>query len=332
MRKSDEKRREPLIDRYYGLMLGFFLGFCGLEVPADLYAGHRSRIREVMEELEVEVDIPAAHDQLVEQFASIARKTITGLKACSAQLADFFAFGFHSLHLLAGTEERDGVPAAVIRKDFHEIIADHGLDRAAIRKLLEPGWDSDRVDDPLWSEFVGRYYRLAQVAIWPLAKQPGVAFVIMPFSDPFRDYYLSFYREILRRAGYASIRAWVGVTNESYLRLLATLISRCGVALADVSAQPATSSPNLNVIHEIGLNMGLENATFLIRDARDVVLPSNFTGLPILQYEADAPEFPAAIAAAIAAHLEQGPQQVPRSRPKASLSGHATRPRRSRNR
>jgi hypothetical protein len=53
--------------------------------------------------------------------------------------------------------------------------------------------------------------------------------------------------------------------------------------------------------------MGLENATFLIRNEHDVALPSNFTGLPILQYEAAAPEFPAAIAAVIAEHLHSGP-------------------------
>jgi len=293
-------------------MVGFFLGFCSLEVPLPLYAEHRSRILEVMQELGIEADLPVAHAALIDQFKPIARRVMSDLKSCSAELADFFAFGFYALHLLAGAEDREGIAAEVVRKDFDEIVARYGLDHAAIMKMLEPEWDAGRVDDPFWSEFIGRYYRIAQIAIWPLRKQPGVGFVIMPFGDTFRDYYFRFYRVILQQAGYASIRAWVGVSNESYLRLLATLISRCSVALADVSAQPSASMPNLNVIHEIGLNMGLESATFMIRDQRDVLLPSNFTGLPILQYETGGPEFPAAIAAVIAAHLEQGPRPVPR--------------------
>jgi hypothetical protein len=304
---ADDRKREPLIDRYYGLLLGFFVSFSRLEIPYDVYAAHRARINEVMRELDVEGELPESHQEFADHFASIAHETIINLKACGAELADFFAFGFHALHLLAGADHDEGGGMGLMRKDFGEVIDRYGLDRAAIFHVLEPGWDGGRIDDALWTELVGRYYRLAVIAIWPLPKQPGVCFVIMPFGDPFRGYYLDFYRAILRYAGYASIRGWVGLTNEFYLALLATVISRCSVALADVSAQPGTTTPNLNVIHEIGLNMGLENGTFLIRNEHDVVLPSNFTGLPILQYEAAASEFPAAMAVVIAERLPSGP-------------------------
>jgi hypothetical protein len=55
------------------------------------------------------------------------------------------------------------------------VIDSYGLDRAAIFHVLEPGWDAGRVDDALWTELVGRCCRLAQIAIWPLPKQPTSA-------------------------------------------------------------------------------------------------------------------------------------------------------------
>jgi hypothetical protein len=161
------------------------------------------------------------------------------------------------------------------------------------------------VDDILWTELVGRLYRLASIALWPLKKQEGMCFVIMPFSEPFSGYYFDFYRPALRVAGYRSIRAWVGLTNELYLTLLGTLISRCDAAMADVSAQPGTGSPNLNVIHEIGLSMGLDNRTLIIRNQEPVVLPSNFTGLPIFEYDTSPPGFPEQDVLAIGAYLER---------------------------
>ena len=54
--------------------------------------------------------------------------------------------------------------------------------------------------------------------------------------------------------------------------------------------------------------MGLENRTVLIRDERNVMLPSNFTGVTIIEYESTPPEFPTAIAAVIAAQIEQEPR------------------------
>jgi hypothetical protein len=299
-----KRAQEPLIDRYYGLMLGFFLHVARLAMPEEIYESHRSRIVEVMRELGVEHVLPQSHAQFVGKFASIVNAVVVESKRRSTELADFFAFGFHSVRRLVGLDGTDRVSVA-IRSDFDDIIGRYGLDGSEIEKILRPGWDEGRLDDALWSELVGRFYRLATVAIWPLKKQDDVCFVIMPFGEPFRGYYLDFYRPALRRAGYQSIRAWVGLTNELYLILLATVISRCSAALADVSAQAGTKMPNLNVIHEIGLNMGLENQTFLIRNTDEVMLPSNFTGLAILQYDPTPPDFPAAVAEEVGARLQR---------------------------
>ncbi len=94
------------------------------------------------------------------------------------------------------------------------------------------------------------------------------------------------------------------MTNEHYLTLLAVVISRCGAALADISAD-RNSSPNLNVIHEVGMNMGLENLTFLIQQPRTVILPSNFTGLPIIEYQPDGADFPRGEALRVAESLKE---------------------------
>lgn len=299
-----ESDSEPLIDRYYGLMLGFFLHLARLEVPAHIYTSHRTRINEVMREFDIDLELPASHDDFCAQFASLSQSMMLALKGYSREAADFFAFGYYALQILVGPNDGDRTQETV-RNDFNDIVAHYKLNADAIRGLIESGWDDSHVDDALWTELVGRFYRLTTFAIWPLKKQEAICFVIMPFTEPFSGYYFDFYRPALWRAGYRSIRAWVGLTNELYLTLLATLISRCDVSLADVSAQPGTTHPNLNVIHEIGLNMGLENRTLIIRNQDPVTLPSNFTGLPIVQYDTSPPDFPRLEVLTLVANLEQ---------------------------
>jgi hypothetical protein len=83
------------------------------------------------------------------------------------------------------------------------------------------------------------------------------------------------------------------------------LVQRCGAALADVSAEPRSARPNLNVIHEIGISAGAANLTFLLRDPRPVALPSNFTGLPIARYNPRARDYPEGQARRIAPMLRE---------------------------
>lgn len=299
---------DSLTSRYYGLMIGFFVHLARLELPPSVYESHRVRIDEVLRELGIELTLPATHDSFVAGFDALTKEVVARLKQCDGELADFFAFGFFALRLLADVDDGDNVDR-VIRADFDGVVARYSLDREALQKILHSPWDSEHRDEALWTELASRFYELATIAIWPLRKQPGLCFVIMPFGEPFAGYYLDFYRPALQRAGYRCMRAWVGLTNELYLRLLATLISRCDAALADLSAQPGSRHPNLNVIHEVGLNMGLENLTFLVRNQEEVLLPSNFTGLAILEYDATDPEFPEAVAAELAEHLQ--PPELP---------------------
>ena len=84
-------------------------------------------------------------------------------------------------------------------------------------------------------KLVSRAYDLAGMPISYAQKEDKTCFVIMPFAAPFRDYYFALYAPALRLAGYEPIRAWEGVSNERYLRMLFELIHRCGAALADLS-------------------------------------------------------------------------------------------------
>lgn len=303
---------DSLPHRYYGLMLGFFVSLLRLEVPEETYQSHRSRIDEVLRELEVKATLPSSRAAFGASIESLMQTLLPELRARDQELADFVVLGFHSLRLLVGDAE-PGEAGRRARHNFDGVVARYGLDQEAMLAVVEPGWDSGRVDDELYTELVSRFYRLAVMSLWPLSKQERVCFVIMPFGLPFRDYYFTFYRPSLEAAGYRCLRAWVGLTNEHYLTLLAVLISRCSAALADVSADVG-STPNLNVVHEIGLNMGLENVTFLLRNEQPVQLPSNFTGLPIAQYESGAGDFPAGEVKRLAAVLEElGAATAPQS-------------------
>jgi hypothetical protein len=90
-------RHQSLINRYYGLMLGFFVHLARLELPPAIYASHGARINEVMRELEMDLVLPETHAAFEAGFQDLAVSIAKALKKHDTELADFYAFGFHAL-------------------------------------------------------------------------------------------------------------------------------------------------------------------------------------------------------------------------------------------
>jgi hypothetical protein len=274
--------------RYNGFMLGFMIGLLRFDFMKAQYRIHRARLHEVIGEIGVLWRLQKTY-RAFRQDQKLLRHLAVEMKFSGQPLADFFTFGRLTIQVLIDPHSRSGRIAA---QTLQEVADEHGLDRALLAERVRPGWAEGLDDHRLISELLGRAYDLAALCLAPLPKDERTCFVIMPFTEPFRSYYSRFYRRSLNLAGFVAIRAWEGVTNEHYLQMLFMLVHKCGAALADLSPSPGSSYPNLNVVHEVGLNMGAGNVTFLLRQVQDVDLPSNLIGLPHATYDPTASGWP----------------------------------------
>ena len=287
--------------RYYGFMLGFMCTLLRLPVVGLRFQAHRRRLGEVMAELGIEWTLPessAAYraDEAIEQHLAL------DLKLLGKMAMDFFALGQSALHVMVERSSRRG---RVARTTVREVVAEYGLREDLVMSRVISGWHQGKRGNRLIAELMSRAYDLVAISMLGLQKEESTCFVIMPFARPYSDYYPIFYRRSLELAGYRALRAWEGLTNEHYMQMIYMLLHRCGAALADVSPDRQTSRPNLNVIHEIGMNAGAGNITYLICQRAQVDLPSNLAGLPIARYRPAARNWPEGQARRIAPMLRE---------------------------
>jgi hypothetical protein len=273
--------------RYYGFMLGFITSLLRLDFAKPGYRVHKLRIEEVMSEMGIEWRLPARHAAF-RADENLQRDLATQFRGGSS-MAKFFDFGVSAFY--APIRRRNQTGRAALRR-VADISREFDLDRDLVDFMIRKTWARGLTGNELIAELMTRAYGLAGMPVMLAPKQKTSCFVIMPFANPFRGYYSFLYQPALRLAGYEAIRAWEGVTNEWYLRMIFALIHRCGAALADVTAPNDTRVPNLNVIHEIGMNMAAGNVTYLIRQPPKAVLPSNLSGLQYMTYDPTASDWP----------------------------------------
>lgn len=281
--------RSDLIQRYYGFMLGFITNLLLFEFAKPGYRIHKGRIDEVLADLGMEMRLPVRHAQFLAD-KELRRSLALELKKVGKVVTDFYAFGTSAFYaLMEPASSRLGRSS---RGTLAEICSEYSLDAEVVNLMVRGGWARSLTGNDLIHEMVSRAYDIAGMPVRCAQKEEKTCFVIMPFAKPFRDYYRALYAPALRRAGYEPLRAWEGVTNERYLRMLFELIHRCGAGLADLSAPEGSRAPNLNVIHEVGMNMAAGNVTYLIRQPGRLTLPSNFIGLPMITYHPRSPDWP----------------------------------------
>jgi hypothetical protein len=270
-------------------MLGFITNLLLFEFARPGYRIHKSRINEVLADLGTETRLPTRHAQFLAD-KELRRSLAFELKRVGKVVTDFYAFGTSAFYaLIEPASSRLGHSA---RGTLAEICSEYRLDAEVVKLMVRGGWARSLTGNDLIHELVSRAYGIAGMPVRYAQKEERTCFVVMPFAKPFHDYYTVLYAPALRLAGYEPLRAWEGVTNERYLRMLFELFRQCGAALADLSAPQGSRTPNLNVIHEIGVNMGAGNVTYLIRQPGRHVLPSNFIGLPMITYDPQSPDWP----------------------------------------
>lgn len=270
-------------------MLGFISNMLLLEVAKPGYSVHKRRIDEVLADLGSEIRLPAEHRQF-RADQGLRRAIAVELKMIGKVVTDFYSFGTSAFFALV--EPLNSRLGRCSRRDLSELCSEYDLDFDLVKFLVRRDWARGLSGNALIHELVSRAYDLGGMPIAYAQKEEKTCLVIMPFAEPFRGYYSSLYAPALRLAGYQPVRAWEGVSNERYLRLLMELIHSCGASLADISPQSGLSTPNMNVIHEIGMNMAARNVTFLVRQRARIDLPSNFIDLPFIIYNPEATDWP----------------------------------------
>ncbi len=271
----------PLYCRFNGFALGAFLAGASLEFAGPRFGAMRRRVHEFLSEVGVEARLPSRHAIYCAGYGGQFETVRAQVHARSELLHDFTAIGAMAVLYAANAALATREQKRVLRNRWVPVLVRYQVDPDAYERFVRdigraaPGRDA--------STLLSHAFGLVTELIQPLEAEADTCFVAMPFRRPFVDYFGSYYRPALARAGFRAIRAWGGISSEEYYPFVGTLISRCGAVFAELG------SLNLNVINEIGLAHGANRQTFLVtpRQSRDP--PSNIAQLPIFQYSDQGP-------------------------------------------
>jgi len=269
-------RFSPLYCRYNGTMMGFFLAGAFAHSAKARYPVLRARMHEFLEEAGSLPILPEEHDTFIEHHERITREVLYGLSIFAEEVCDFAMIGSFAMHHVV-QRSADPQLAEQMWNSAIEWMSKYDVPEAALRRFSDAVERTDAgvsLDELHCASLLFLDEMLAALDL-----EPETAFVVMPFSDPYRKNFSTFYVPLLERVGYRGFRAWGGLASESYWELLLTLIEKSAAALVELS------EPNLNVMYEIGFADGTGRPTFLLVDRRAEPLPSNLAGMAVVYYE-----------------------------------------------
>jgi hypothetical protein len=269
----------PLYCRFNGFALGAFLAGSNLGFAGPRFGAMRGRVHEFLSEIGVETRLPPGHATYRAGYRGLFEAIRAQVRARSELLHDFMGVGamtvLYAASIALGTRKQK----RILRDRWAPVLARHQVDPDAYERFVRNIGKSAPARDA--STLLSHAFGLVNELIHPLEAEADTCFVAMPFRRPFVDYFGSYYRPALARAGFRAVRAWGGISSEEYYSFVGTLISRCGAVFAELA------SSNLNVINEIGLAHGANRQTFLVMRKQRRDPPSNIAQLPIFQYSDD---------------------------------------------
>ena len=200
-------RFSPLYCAYNGFLLGQFISLSFAEYGRAEYPVRRARMLEFMKEAGIAADVPEqpvglGSPEQLQLLDQAARQAM----ALSTTLGDFLLLGTTLVHygMLAESDPataRDNLEAA------EAIRAERGLPPIEPSRFVA---GEDRAVEAVLSPSLAY---LAEV-VEALDVEPETAFVIMPFSAPYAEYFSTFYRPAPETAGMRAFRAWGGLGSE----------------------------------------------------------------------------------------------------------------------
>lgn len=271
----------PLYCRFNGFTLGAFLAGSSVPFAKPRFGAMRRRMHEFLAEIGVGSKLPSRHAAYCAGYDERFDMLRQQIRARSELLHDFMGIGAMTVLYAASGTLATRRQRRLLRERWISVLVRHQLDARLYERLVQGIGKSAPTRDA--ASLLSHAFGLLTELIEPLEAEPGTCFVAMPFRRPFVDYFGSYYRPALARAGFRAIRAWGGISSEEYYPFVGTLISRCGAVFAELATL------NLNVINEIGFAHGANRPTFLVMPKQTRGPPSNIARLPIFQYSADGP-------------------------------------------
>lgn len=266
---------DSIYARYNGAMLGYFLSGAPAYYAKSHYNILRKRMNHFLEEIGLLPIIPPKFSY--EAQPQLMKEVIFMIRTNSEIIADFVylsSVAFQSVILrgvdIETAEDCKNLALKWMAKyDIEPEILEHFS--AAIIPKKQGRFSADAIHTA-GLEFL-------RAILEPLRTDKHIAFVAMPFSSPFDEYFPKFYKPLLAELNYNAIRAWGGLSFENYQQIIGTLIRKSEVLLADLTTH------NVNVIHEIGLAEGMGKTVFIIAAKDEKIIPSNLMDLAIVRYD-----------------------------------------------
>jgi hypothetical protein len=265
---------------YKGFMLGQFLHQSERLYTEMKYDALSRRIREFLQELYIVYKLPSKHADF-KKFDSQLGNLADSLYQVSQKLVRSFFLGYFSTEYFM--HRAFGIVTDInMVNDFFKLSGEFGVEKDIVEKIAlnipHNAITKDISADDLLSVSLAYLKKL----LVPVSHDPHAAFVAMPFEDPFLERYTNVYYPALKKSGYCAIRAWGGLSSETYSTMMLLFIGKCEMLLADLSTM------NLNVLYEVGVAHGQNKNAILLSEKRNIEFPSNLGEFRVMLYDTTA--------------------------------------------
>jgi hypothetical protein len=268
-----------LFNVYNGMLVGSFIGSWGLSLDStrDRYPALRKRLAEFSMLSNIPLELPDNFKGFKEKHVNIVTNYMELLGKKNSDLLPYVLLGAsfveYCVQKLFGNNEICQMSWDTIQNVFKT----NNIPKVDIDEL------ADKVEKKDQGISINSLHSAAlnfvQKIIEPLPEEENTAFVAMSFSEPYDSRYSIFYRPLLIKYGYESIRSWGGLSNEIYYDVMLTLIEKCGRILIDLS------DPKPNVMYEFGLAHGQGKIVYPILESSVDYPLSNIHGQAIGIYD-----------------------------------------------
>jgi len=265
-----------LCARHDGAMLGFLLFLNRFQFARARYPIFRKRMQLLLDGLSAGIVLPASHDEFTATFSAVYTQVLSALTEKSLF---FFPFALGCGFLAMAMKMPNQTDIGMLHTIMNDLKLPVSLFESHVASVPEIG-DQTSIDD-----IMSPALAFLRDVIQPLDIEPDTCFVAMPFSDPFEEQYPSFYKPLMRDAGYRTLRAWGGLATEFHVDLLLTLIDKSGAVLAELTGL------NPNVVLELGYAYGRDKVAIPLCDSARPIALANLYGLAILPYDSSKPDW-----------------------------------------
>jgi len=255
---SEPDRHSPLYDRYNGFLLGAYFAAAYARRRASVFTPLRTRMQELLDELEIARLLPLDQESFVRSHADLAAELAPALKEASGELFNFFLLGTCAVQR-CGLESADDL--AEVRRVARHVLATHDLSREL--------WDSTFQVREESASPLRRAMPLLAAVLAPLPEEEETCFVAQPPGENGARDFERFFRVLLEACGKRSIRTLAGFGGERRQEVLVQAIRRSGSLLADISG----FTPD--VVFQLGVARGAGKRVYLFTSTAELEPPAD---------------------------------------------------------